>query len=264
MWFCCCCCADSGLIHVLVRCYEALRVHCADAGFGLLVYLLWPSWQKAVIFLSRARSGGGGVQVLVDLLCQQFCKLPAWPPASASLPPVSFAFSLLLSYFLSLWRCFTAGLCFPMHFGREGGIYLVIRQQSFLPCVSLDNWFSVHPAEKIICILYPSGHFFVTVVICMFSFLFSGSWLKVSVRSHQWQSYLNFGFFAFVCVGRLHKSGGADHGARPLCRGADVRNPPRFEPHQRPPEAAALRLHRQRWRSPGLKEKKNLFKENIA
>lgn len=55
-----------------------------------------------------------------------------------------------------------------------------------------------------------------------------------------------------MCIVRLCKPGGADHGASPFCRGGDVRHPPRSEPHQRPPEAAALRLHRQRRRSPGL------------
>ncbi len=57
----------------------------------------------------------------------------------------------------------------------------------------------------------------------------------------------------YLCVVRLCKSRGADHRASPFCCGGDVRDPPRFEPHQRPPEAAALRLHCQRWSSPGLR-----------
>lgn len=58
-------------------------------------------------------------------------------------------------------------------------------------------------------------------------------------------------YFASLCV-RLCGRGGADHRTGPLGRGGDVRDPARVEPHQRAPQAAAHRLHRQRRSSPGL------------
>lgn len=58
-------------------------------------------------------------------------------------------------------------------------------------------------------------------------------------------------YFAPLCV-RLCGRGGADHRTGPLGRGGDVRDPARVGPHQRAPQAAALRLHCQRRSSPGL------------
>lgn len=58
-------------------------------------------------------------------------------------------------------------------------------------------------------------------------------------------------YFASLCV-RLCGRWGADHRTGPLGRGGDVRDAARVEPHQRAPQAAALRLHRQRRSSPGL------------
>lgn len=53
-------------------------------------------------------------------------------------------------------------------------------------------------------------------------------------------------FFARLCMPR-----GDDNRASPFCRNRHVQDPPRFEPHQGSPEAAALCLLCQRWSSPG-------------
>lgn len=223
------------------------------------------------------------MQVTVDLLCQRRSKQPAWLSSSnffhyCSVPSLSLCLlshsytlytrlSLLLSYALSFWVYFPAGLCFPTHFFRkEGNSSFWLDGAVFcwnkgalvllLPCVYLHNWFQRTPSWE----NYPQkkqnvtsyGLFFLQMQMfsCMFSFLlrsvFEDTW---GVSGFMWN------YFPLLCQShvRLCKPRGADHGASPLRCGGDVRDPPRFEPHQRPPEAAALGLHRQRRSSPGLK-----------
>lgn len=58
------------------------------------------------------------------------------------------------------------------------------------------------------------------------------------IWTEDYSVYISVIFFIRLC--KLRR---ADHRASPFCNGGDVQDPQRSEPHQRPPQAAALRLH---------------------
>lgn len=123
------------------------------------------------------------------------------------------------------------------------------------PAFTLIIGFSTHPAEKI---THKNEHAAsygrsflqnqIKVFFCFVLFLCLISFPPWPVLKPQVCSYVCVCVFSFI---RLYKSRGADHKASSLHSGKDVQDPPRFEQRQKPPQAAALRLHRQRWSSPG-------------
>lgn len=172
------CSTDGGVINVLVR-YEPLGVSCADTVFR---FALICSITRLTLLLTEGsyipEQLEGEVQVPFDLLCQQGCELSVRLPSSIILhllhfhilmlffcnPPVSFchslSVSLLLSYVLSFWVYFTASLCFPTHFFREGGTLAFDQTAVFSAGIkellssrchafTLIIGFIAHPAEKI-------------------------------------------------------------------------------------------------------------------
>lgn len=183
-------------------------------------------------------------------------------------------------------------LCFICFFILHSSIFC-LNKEAFvflLPCINLDNWFQCIPAEKLPAIFSELYAQYFTIFIYVNTYKFNKEYLLPPIlftfnisTFKRWEAFINdpllleyfrwyfyfyeikslgyLGFFpsnfcfkrVLVCVCRLCKPRWADHRASQVCCGEDVRDPSRFEPHQRPSEASALCLHCQWWRSPGLK-----------
>lgn len=103
--------------------------------------------------------------------------------------------------------------------GRDSKFHLIIRTQHFLPRVLFWN---------------------------------VATWNEMLIRREE---DIHWYIFCFVCVFlslcRVWKYWRAHHGEGPYCCGGGVWHPQRVEPRPRPPQTAQLRLHSQRWSTPG-------------
>ena len=95
------CNTDGGVINILVGCYKPLSISCAETVYR---FAFISSITQLTVLLRKGsyipEQCEGGVQVPVDLLCQQCCKLPAWLQSSIFLHGLSFlSLSICLLHF---------------------------------------------------------------------------------------------------------------------------------------------------------------------